>query len=471
MNKSLIKIFFIFLVVTLAVSCLRSDKNSKSGAPGKQDTADEINWQQPPVGCPEELVPTVAPKPCPDYSNVENVFSDWPLGYSAEDIAYWQNRKRGIDYCRAAEVLKREGESPGRYSRGQVQVAWMRSRAVRESADKISEVYNSSLKYSVPTTVLVGAIQQESLFSNLFLSEDGGNFSCGVGQANIIEWCDWVSTLSDYEKLQMNWPVSGVNCRLLKSNLVKPFFEKGKEKLIHRYLYQMTYDDVSDVRLEDTLPYWGEYDEQTRQLYFRLSHSFLNHCTDSKMGVQVKAFQLRQLYDRFVPIGFKQSDTYSVGEKFERVCQSEGFAEQYPLHKGWLLAVGMYNAGPRALDNFAHYNSFTSTDLADANAISKLTPKDLVEAFYWSGEYRASTDKIHFAGLRGQSLSWTWFKACVLQRHIARVTQHVTLPGASLGVDTLEGSFGCRMSRFDPATGELIESGVPLFRQTSSGKK
>ena len=133
------------------------------------------------------------------------------------------------------------------------------------------------------------------------------------------------------------------------------------------------------------------------------------------------------------------------------------------------MAVAAYNAGPRSFDAIAHFNRWTKADMNDGKTIQNFNPTDIVNSLYWAGKYNAENDLIEFNGLNGSLKSWTWFKGCVAQRHIARVMQHVTLL-PEFFVDSLEGAFPCARSKFGP-NGELLETAVPVFRQKSSGEK
>ncbi|WP_305808433.1 hypothetical protein, partial [Staphylococcus epidermidis] len=106
------------------------------------------------------------------------------------------------------------------------------------------------------------------------------------------------------------------------------------------------------------------------------------------------------------------------------------------------MAVSAYNAGPRSFDALAYYNKWNKDDMNNPSVIANLVPSDIVTSLYWAGKYNPQTDDIDFLGLNGQEKSWTWFKGCVAQRHIARVMQHVTLL-PEFFVDTLEGNFPC----------------------------
>jgi hypothetical protein len=196
----------------------------------------------------------------------------------------------------------------------------------------------------------------------------------------------------------------------------------------------------------------------------------VNGCQEPQNGIAAKADALASLYERYIPRGLKEREQYGKKEKYKRRCATASYDRTYPLHSGWLLAVGAYNAGPRVVDALAHYNEWTPSDVDSGKTFKDFTPANMIESLYWSGKYNQDTDRIDFTTLGGSPMSWLWFKECVVQRHIARVIQHVTLPGVPNFVDSLEGNYKCAKSTFDP-DGKLIKSGVPPFRQASSGTK
>jgi hypothetical protein len=120
--------------------------------------------------------------------------------------------------------------------------------------------------------------------------------------------------------------------------------------------------------------------------------------------------------------------------------------------------VAAYNAGPRAIEAVAYYNQWDKSDFNTSAEIQNFVPSDLIESLFWSGKYNPATQKIDFKGWEGVDRNWSWYKACVVQRHIARVIQHVTLL-PEFFVESLEGADGCSKTE------------VPLRRQTSSGIK
>src|SRR5690606_1495929 len=90
-------------------------------------------------------------------------------------------------------------------------------------------VYEASLAYDIPVQTLIGGLYQESLFSELGIASDGGNYSCGIGQANLLEWCGWASEQSEDLRQKLSWP--NVRCSELSLSLVKPFYQIALKKL------------------------------------------------------------------------------------------------------------------------------------------------------------------------------------------------------------------------------------------------
>ena len=439
--------------------------------PARSPKRSQVNWAQPPVACVEEIVPRPPSRNCMDLTQVADPRTDWPTGLSQEEMTYWANNKRGESLCRSREILRREYITPGTFPAGAVQLAWMRVKASAKSDLKVSAVYEASRRNQVPVQILAGALTQESLFSELGMAEDGGNYSCGIGQVNLSEWCHWANMQSAEKMAQMGWPAGGVSCGYLSPGLIKPFYEIAKTRLNGLPEYRLDKPHFQSITYRDVVSGFPSGPSSIQMLRYQSAVSFLNNCTDVANGIAAKANELKNLYNNTVPAGLKTRDLYPAGKEYARVCKDKGYTRAYPLSLGWLLAVGIYNAGGRAVDALAHYNNWSADDMAKPETWRGVGPTELVEAFYWTGKYERRDDKIHFNDLSGNDLAWIWFKPCVLQRHIARVVQHVTLPGTPKLVDTLEGEFKCAKSQFDPASGELVKSAVPPHRQSSSGTK
>lgn len=448
-----------YLVVTAALTVFSLGLNA---AP--------IDWSQPSmIACVEEAVPHPPNRPCLDLTGVVKPGVDWPTDLPAEELTYWKGDRRATQVCRGTEVLRREALTPGSFSPAAVEVAWMQVTGANDSDAKADAIYEASRKNKMPAHVLAGALYQESMFVALGITSDGGNYSCGVGQSNITEWCRWANQQTTAKKKELGWP-GVVDCGSLPSTLIKPFHDIALTRLNGQPDYLVTKAHFAGIKYEQVVGGFPAGDAALQKLRYQAATSFINTCENVGDAIAAKANELANLYRLYVPKGMKDRETYAAGQSFGRQCRQRGFDGYYPLHGGWLMAVGSYNAGPRAIDTLAYYNGWTSGDVAKPSTFEGVTPVEMVNALYWAGKYSSVDDKIHYKTLSGQPANWNWFKVCVLQRHIARVVQHVTLSGYPAPVDSLEGANICARSVFD-AEGKLVKSGVPEFRQKSSGVK
>lgn len=459
---------FSFFSTSLLLAQFAIGASTQAAESGFQ--AQAINWAQPPVSCVEEVVPALPDRACLDLSKLDDPNKDLPKDLPAAEAKYWLAHPQPLGYCRAVETLKREAAHPGTFKSGTLETAWMRSLAPQHSADKVAAIYEASRTRHLPAQVLAGALDQESLYTELGIYEDGGNFSCGVGQVNINEWCRWANDETSAGKKKIGWPSAAVDCGSFNPELLRPFYKIALTRLNGEPEYRLLKAHFSGITLADVVDGFPSGSPAVQAQRYQLAESFINFCSEARPGIAAKAHELSVLYRNFVPAGMKQIDRYRQGETYQRKCSDQGDQTQYPLNQAWLLAVGAYNAGPRAVDALAYYNNWSPDDLKQPSTFAEMTVVDMVKAFYWSGFYDKVTDKITIRTLGGQLASWIWMKPCVLQRHIARVVQWVTLPDAPVLVDSLEGRYKCALSVFD-SSGQLMSSAVPPFRQVSSGQK
>lgn len=428
----------------------------------------EIDWSQPPASCVEDVVPAKPNETCIDLSRVADPRKEWPDDLPEDELAYWKANKRLMPYCRGSEVLRREAAQPGSMSPVSQQIAWMQVSGATNRDEKIAAIYAAARAHRMPPQIITGALYQESLFAELGVAEDGGNYSCGVGQINIQEWCRWANAQPAAKQAAIGWP-AGVSCSTVPASLVQPFYDLAKLKLNGLPDYKMTKEHFMSIKDADAVKRFSPAPPEIQQLRLRAVRSFLGNCSNPMNGIAAKANELASLYRQVVPAGLKQSDQYRQGETFARKCRQAYNSTSYPMASGWLLAVGAYNAGPRVVDALAHFNGWTREDLQDPETFRGFTPANLIEAFYGAGRYDKKADVLRFRTLNGSDASWGWFKPCVLQRHIARVVQHVTLAGAEGLVTSLEGEAKCAKSDVDPKTGRILTN-VPMERQMSSGR-
>jgi hypothetical protein len=433
--------------------------------------APPIDWSQPPLGCVEEMVPHASTRPCLDLTTVANPLKDWPPNLPQPDHDYWYGQRRALNYCRTAEVLRREAVQPGSQTPGAIETSWMTVDSINDYDIKVNAVYEASDRYGVPAHVLTGAVYQESLFSELGISDDGGNYSCGAEQINLYGWCTWANEQSAKDKAAMGWPASTVRCddtNLVNLAFIKPFYVLAKTRLGTLPEYRLNKSHFQNIIIQDVAGQWPVADAATNNMRYQLIYSFINNCSDPRFGILATGSELKSLYTAYLSSAMKEKDRYSGSTRFARQCRKTAIDDAYPLHTGWLMAVASYNAGPRAIDAVTYYNQWSKDQFNDPATVQGFTADKIVDSIYWSGKYNTATDKIDFASVTGGARNWIWFKGCVAQRHVARVMQHVTLL-PEFFVDSLEGLYPCATSSKDP-NGNVITS-VPPFRQTSTGVK
>ena len=406
------------------------------------------------------MVPSLPERACPDFTGLKNPFTGWPENFSAPDKDYWENHKRFTMYCRAKELMRREETNPGSQSAGQVEYAWMALESIHDFSDKVSAIYDANKFYGVPPQVLTGALYQESVLMRLGIALDGGNYSCGIGQVNIQEWCHWANEQSAEKKLAMAWP-EGVTCNseeIANPTFVAPFYEIAKSRLNGQPEYRLLKEHFANISYADVKDGFPAASEELQSLRYQATRSFIDNCSDVRNGILAKANELALLYNTFVPTALKNKDRYSEGDKFQRSCKQNPTDNAYPLHTGWLIAVAAYNAGPGSFAALSYYNHWDRSRVEDPATWEGFYADQMIESFYWAGRYNESTGQLDYLGLDGEQRSWAWWKACVAQRHIARVIQNVQL-NSNFFVETLEDEYTCQ------------RSGVPEFRRNSSGVK
>ena len=460
-----------FLLLVLQVSTVHAASQTEP-----------INWAQPPVGCIEEVIPRDSDYPCPDLSQVADPTRDFPPSFTQQEIELWnRERARDLAMCRAHEIMRRENLKPGSFDAIIAERAWMRLQGAADSTEKADAIYDASEREGVPGHVLLGALAQESLVADLGISDDGGNFSCGIGQLNVLEWCRWADSQPGAVQAQMEWPtelssaykaahgaLSVCSAPLLATTLIKPFYSLGLKNLKGLPEYRLRPEHLRDISLSQVVGAFPEGSKTEQQLRYAIAHSFTQNCSDFRLAIPAKAHELHALYNDAVPEAMKQVQLYSSGERFERTCRRPVNSQYYPLHTGWLLADAAYNAGSRVVSMVTHYLRLTPESFAQENTWAQFRATDLISALFWAGKYNPKTDLIEFVDFSGKKGTITWFKSCVVQRHIARVVQYVTLPGHSIA-ESLEDKNGCFKSTFD-SNGNLVKTSVPLIRQKSSGK-
>lgn len=417
------------------------------------------DWSQAPLECVEDVVPKAPTETCLDLSQVAEPIKDFPANFSENDIAEWKRKRKTLTVCRYREIVRRETVTPGSQSPDALKVAWMLQNAIDTREPKIAAVYKASRDLKLPSTILAGAVRQESLFSDLGISPDGNNYSCGIGQFNILSWCNWITIQSPAFQQQTGWP-QGLTCAQLNPSMVKQFYDIAVTKLGKVPLYKMNFEQFKDIKQSQVQSGLGGGSPQVIASRYQAVMSFAQYCINPLYAIQAKANEIAKIYKDYIPAGMKQTQLYKAPQAWPAQCREKGYEGAYPFHIGWLMSVGIYNAGPRMLSALSHYWGWTNATLANPATFANTTPVELVEGLYWGGKYNKTSDSVTFNNLGGGTLTASWYKMCVVQRHLARVVQHSTRTGVDALVDTLEGANPCGPD--NPA---------PLARQNSSGVK
>ena len=407
------------------------------------------DWKNPSVLCPEEALPKGVT--CLDLSRVNNPLLDFPSWMNEADVQRWTTQlSKDLKVCRAREVLRRETVTPGSYSSLQVQVSWMTANGGEKPEEKLARIIESANQLGMPPQILIGALTQESLMADLGISSDGGNYSCGIGQLNISEWCIGMNTLSAAERVQLKWPT--MTCDTITPAMVAPFHSLALRNLSGRPEYRLEAKDFAGITLDQVVGQFPAATPAVQANRYKAIISFVNNCQSFVYGIPFKARNIKNLFTNFVPAKMKAEEVYLPSERYARTCTSSYQSKYYPLHTGWLLALAAYNAGPSITKLLEHYHQASGAEMPSLN------PLDLIEALYWGGEVRVGVggNRVYFTGANERTSSQSWYKSCVVQRHIARVIQHVTVPGTTIA-RSLEDS---------PCSQQ-----VPASRRSSSGIK
>ena len=302
----------------------------------------------------------------------------------------------------------------------------------------IQATYDAANLYSIPPQVLAGAFMEESSYSNLGIVEDFGNWSCGIGQINIVEWCSWVQQLPMEKRKALGWPTDQI--ALLKSEnplreycaedfialeTVKPFFSRGLDQITKggpRAPY-MVLDTWHSHELESfvqlgyehfMVPFSSvenEIGEITRKhsltpgqdqiipvasdlrdgntllsdgVRYKIAMSFINNCNKIENGVTAKAFVLKSIYDQFIPREAKVAQKFQDSSKNPLICQQTVLSKSYPLNVGWLIADAIYNAGEEILPGILEYRENRKLSWEEFG------PTELSAAIQWALDNRSN---------------------------------------------------------------------------------
>ena len=398
--------------------------------------------KNPPVACVEEAVPSFPN----DYLVSE------PFGFHPE-IQEVLDRTRGNLYIGFPHL----------------EDDWRLLNSASHAKSKIETIYQTANRYDMPAQILTGALLQESSMADFGINEDFGNWSCGIGQLNILEWCDWAIHQDPSTQDEIQWPRKEANrvirenpgldvCSgyFLRASFAKPFYTIGMKRLradgIQRPDFLLSNETFMNPKRIENYQVWdginieslkkthctrknrynseclkiSKTDNETHaaSLRFLITQNFTEHCADYHYGIPAKGHTLRAIFDT-LPKEIKESQHYEENESYSRNCYQNQKSKVYPLQLGWLLADIVYNAGDEILPGIMNYQKKNHLDW------NTMEPNQLVQAVH-------ETLKI-----KKYNRHLTPIGRCEARFHIQNVIKNVTLPDAKIVDSTPEDNQSC----------------------------
>jgi hypothetical protein len=272
-------------------------------------------------------------------------------------------------------------------------------KGAKDAPAKMQEIYAAANANDMPPQILTGALVQESAMEDLSLSKDAGNWSCGIGQINVLEWCAWANQEKPEVQARIGWPTKEVAAYLrenptlntdicsgyfLRAAFLEPFYdtailrlEADRPKvdkndydlvLSEKYMKEPASIDYSDIswaldkttKAKISCPHRNRYNEECLKIkpskdeahaaYLRylMAKSFAENCSLHQNGIPAKAYSLRAIHDQF-PLEVQNAQKYPPNVGYARSCKEPVTTRSYPLAVSWVLADAVYNAGDEML--------------------------------------------------------------------------------------------------------------------------
>ncbi len=322
---------------------------------------------------------------------VEEAIQSFPEdGLSAGDDLGWH---KDIN-----EMMKRTG---GKLNEADPKFAadWLLQMGATGAKSKLQTIYEVADANDMPPQILAGALSEESSMADFGLSRDYGNWSCGIGQLNLLEWCVWANSATTKTKNEIAWPTAEIEYYLkenqnrdicsaafIRSALAKPFYVLAMKRmqagdlsrpeflLTSKYISEPTtlsfeeaapmLDWVRDKKIpckrrnrqnDECLEIQPSLDEaKATHLRYSMAKSFTEHCGEHQYGIPARGRILRSIFDS-LPEEYRLNKQNTDSGTYSRKCLHEPKFKGTPLAVGWLVTEAVYNAGEEILDGLAHY--------------------------------------------------------------------------------------------------------------------
>ena len=299
----------------------------------------------------------------------------------------------------------------------------------------IDKIYEAAKTYDMPPNILYGALAQESGLIDYGIIYDLGNYSCGMAQINISEWCQYVHSLPKQRQDELGWPSTLTDCE----RRVKPrWLKKTYDQLVKKIKKPVTTSPVAATVTAPTIASSEQDDTEDpidpsefgtdSKLFENLIHShqehsikdqavlsFVKHCGHFEYAIPAKAEILRDIFDKTVPSFYKTHEVYKAKEgPADWKCKVPYQSTYYPFHTGWLIADGIYNLGEELVSLVARQ--------VNENYENLKNPAQLLFAIKDAGTLSPKTALLDFKTIDdNKKKSTSWFRTCVVDRHITNV--------------------------------------------------
>jgi hypothetical protein len=172
-----------------------------------------------------------------------------------------------------------------------------------------------------------------------------------------------MESLPQSEQTKAGWPVKAMSLwkkshpgknfctsTYLSLNLMQGWYKRAVAKLNGLPEYRLEKKHFQGFAASEIMKEFPAADGETQSARYNALKAFINNCNNVDFAIRGKARTLANLFEAYVSKRSKESQMYKSGETYERNCAYTWKSPYHPAHPGWLLAIGIYNTGPRAVE-------------------------------------------------------------------------------------------------------------------------
>jgi hypothetical protein len=397
----------------------------------------EVDWQQPGIGCIEDLY-LHRLKPSEKCADLQTT------SINAQDLSA---DAHGI--CSAREVIRRETLKPGSQPKDLSLFAWLMLHSLIDREEKIQAIYNAAENTGMPPQFLYGILELESKITDLGITVDSENYSCGTGSLNLTQWCEWMTKQDEITQRVLGWPAhTPCDDRHVAASLVGSVFHQVFDENTP-WITQMDssrYAKVDDrVILAELKKLHPQSSYVLRKKQLSAIRSFTNHCFMPGYSIPATAFSIKKIYDELIPEYLKVQQRFLPGQAAPISCLRSYRSEYFPMHPGWMLAYAAHNMGDEAVDIFDYY----FREERQKNPMRTFTAQDVIDGLFWGGKLSTIDGKqyiTHYQNSSREPQSIDFFWPCIAHSNVFNVADrmmnhsnpnplHRDLPGACRAIE------------------------------------